>query len=141
MAKNERRTNRKWRTDGYAGFTHSRYERSEKPGGFPFDRLLDVTVVDRGEALEVVYRLNSLQTDRDLVVRVTLPTEDPRLPSVSGLWESALFGEREAHDMFGVVFEGHPDLRPLLAPEEGFGFYPLRKSYKLPGRTGQPCGR
>ena len=106
-----------------------------------FDRLLDVTVVDRGEALEVVYRLNSLQTDRDLVVRVTLPTEDPRLPSVSGLWESALFGEREAHDMFGVVFEGHPDLRPLLAPEEGFGFYPLRKSYKLPGRPGQPCGR
>ena len=107
----------------------------------PFDRLIDVTVVDRGEALEVVYRLNSLQTDRDLVVRVTLPTEDPRLPSASGLWESALFGEREAHDMFGVEFEGHPDLRPLLAPEEGFGFYPLRKSYKLPGRTGQPCGR
>ncbi|MHC1759342.1 MAG: NADH-quinone oxidoreductase subunit C [Negativicutes bacterium] len=107
----------------------------------PFDRLLDVTVVDWGEALEVVYRLNSLQTDRDLVVRVTLPTEDLRLPSVSDIWESALFGEREAHDMFGVVFEGHPDLRPLLAPEEGFGFYPLRKSYKLPGRTGQPCGR
>ena len=106
-----------------------------------FDRLLDVTVVDRGEAFEVVYRLNSLQTDRDLVVRVTLPTEDPRLPSVSGIWESALFGEREVQDMFGVVFEGHPDPRPLLAPEEGFGFYPLRKSYKLPGRPGQPCGR
>ena len=106
-----------------------------------FDRLLDVTVVDRGEAFEVVYRLNSLQTDRDLVVRVTLPTEDPRLPSVSGIWESALFGEREVQDMFGVVFEGHPDPRPLLAPEEGFGFFPLRKSYKLPGRPGQPCGR
>ena len=106
-----------------------------------FDRLLDVTVVDRGEAFEVVYRLNSLQTDRDLVVRVTLPAEDPRLPSVSGIWESALFGEREVQDMFGVVFEGHPDPRPVLAPEEGFGFYPLRKSYKLPGRPGQPCGR
>ena len=106
-----------------------------------FDRLLDVTVVDRGEAFEVVYRLNSLQTDRDLVVRVILPAEEPRLPSVSGIWESALFGEREVQDMFGVVFEGHPDPRPLLAPEEGFGFYPLRKSYKLPGRPGQPCGR
>ena len=106
-----------------------------------FDRLLDVTVVDRGEAFEVIYRLNSMQTDRDLVVRVALPIEDPRLPSVSGIWESALFGEREVQDMFGVVFEGHPDPRPLLAPEEGFGFYPLRKSYKLPGRPGQPCGR
>lgn len=107
----------------------------------PFDRLLDVTAVDRGEAIEIIYRLNSLKTDRDLVVRVTLPAADPRVPSVAELWESALFGEREVQDMFGVVFEGHPDPRPLLAPEEGFGFYPLRKSYKLPGRPAQPGGR
>jgi NADH:ubiquinone oxidoreductase subunit C len=103
--------------------------------------LLDVTAVDRSEAIEIIYRLNSLKTDRDVVVRVTLPTADPRVPSVAGLWESALFGEREVQDMFGVVFEGHPDPRPLLAPEEGFGFDPLRKSYKLPGRPGQPGGR
>lgn len=108
----------------------------------PFDRLLDVTAVDRGKAYyEVVYRLNSLKTDRDLVVRVTLPAGDLRLPSVASLWESALFGEREVQDMFGIVFEGHPDPRPLLAPEEGFGFFPLRKSYQLPGRSGQPDGR
>lgn len=107
----------------------------------PFDRLLDVTAVDGGESFEVVYRLNSLQTGRDLVVRVILPAHDPRLPSVAGIWESALFGEREVQDMFGIVFEVHPDPRPLLVPEEGFGFYPLRKSYKLPGRSGQPDGR
>jgi len=106
-----------------------------------FDRLLDVTAVDRGETVEVLYRLNSLKTGSDLVVRVTLPAEDPMLSSVSSLWEAALFGEREVYDMFGVVFEGHPDPRPLLAPEEGFGFFPLRKSYKLPGRSGQPVGR
>lgn len=108
---------------------------------YSFDRLFDVTAVDRGESLEVVYRLNALKTDRDLVVRVIVPLSDARLPSVAGLWESALFGEREAQDMFGLVFEGHPDPRPLLAPEEGFGFSPLRKDFKLPGRPGQTGGR
>lgn len=108
---------------------------------YRFDRLLDVTAVDRGETLELVYRLHSLFRNRDLVVRAAVPVSDPRVTSVSGLWESALFGEREVQDMFGIVFEGHPDPRPLLAPEEGFGFCPLRKSYKLPGRPGQPAGR
>jgi NADH-quinone oxidoreductase subunit C len=107
----------------------------------PFDRLLDVTAVDRDESFELIYRLNSLKSGDDLGVRVKIPAADPRLPSVAGIWEAALFGEREVQDMFGIVFEGHPDPRPLLAPEEGFGFYPLRKSYKLPGRSGQPDGR
>ena len=96
------------------------------PSAGNYDRLLDVTAVDRGETLEVVYRLNSLSADRELVVRVTVPVDNPRLPSVAGLWESALFGEREVQDMFGVEFAGHPDPRPLLAPEDGFGFFPLR---------------
>ena len=108
---------------------------------FAFNRLLDVTAIDRGEAFEVLYRLNSWTSDRDLVVRVTLPAAAPRLPSVSGLWETALFGEREVKDMFGIEFTGHPDLRPLLAPDEGFGFFPLRKSFQLPGRPGQSDGR
>lgn len=108
---------------------------------FAFNRLLDVTAVDRGDAFEVLYRLNSWTMDRDLVVRVTLPAAEPHLPSVAGLWETALFGEREVQDMFGIEFTGHPDPRPLLAPEEGFGFFPLRKSYQLPGRPGQSDGR
>ena len=100
-----------------------------------FDRLIDVTAVDRGERFEVVYRLNSLKFDRDLVVKVEIPREQPYVDSVADLWLSASFGEREVHDMFGIVFAGHPDFRPLLAPEEGFGFFPLRKDYKLPGRA------
>lgn len=108
---------------------------------FAFNRLLDVTAVERGDAFELLYRLNSWTTDRNLVVRVTLSTVSPRLPSVAGLWKTALFGEREVHDMFGIEFAGHSDLRPLLAPEEGFGFFPLRKSYQLPGRPGQSDGR
>lgn len=113
----------------------------KQAAGDPFDRLLDITAVDREELLEVVYRLNSVQTGRDLIVRLTVPAVDPRVPSVAGLWESALFGEREVQDMFGIQFTGHPDPRPLLAPETGFGFFPLRKSFKLPGRTGQQAGR
>ena len=106
-----------------------------------FNRLLDVTAVDRGDFFELLYRLNSWTTDRDLVVRVTLPAAEPRLPSLAGLWKTALFGEREVQDMFGIEFTGHPDPRPLLAPEEGFGFFPLRKSFQLPGRPGQSDGR
>jgi len=107
---------------------------------FGFDRLIDLTAVDRGETFELVYRLNSLLHDRDLLVRAKVSLEQPTIASVSEIWESALFGEREVHDMFGIVFEGHPELEPLLAPEEGFGFFPLRKSYTLPGRSGQTDG-
>ena len=106
-----------------------------------FNRLLDVTAVDRGDTFEVLYRLNSWTSDRDLVVRVMLPATELRLPSVAGLWDTALFGEREVQDMFGIEFTGHPDPRPLLAPEEGFGFFQLRKSFQLPGRPGQSDGR
>lgn len=108
---------------------------------YRFNRLIDVTAVDRAEKFELVYHLNSLQYDKDLVVKVEIPREQPYLASVSDLWSSALFGEREVHDMFGIAFGGHPDFRPLLAPEDGFGFFPLRKDYKLPGRAGQQDGR
>jgi NADH-quinone oxidoreductase subunit C len=106
-----------------------------------FDRLIDVTAVDRNEFFEVVYHLNSLKYDKDLVVKVEIPRENPEVASVTELWLSAMLGEREVQDMFGIVFAGHPDPRPLLAPEDGFGFFPLRKDYKLPGRTGQQDGR
>lgn len=107
---------------------------------YGFDRLIDLTAVDRDGTFELVYRLNSLLHDRDLLVRVTISQEQPTIASVSELWESALFGEREVYDMFGIVFDGHPALEPLLAPEEGFGFFPLRKSYSLPGRSVQTDG-
>ena len=115
-------------------------ELKENPA-YCFDRLIDVTAVDRNEIFEVVYHLNSLKYDKDLVVKVEIPREKPEVTSVTDLWLSALFGEREVQDMFGIVFAGHPDPRPLLAPEDGFGFFPLRKDYKLPGRTGQQDGR
>lgn len=106
-----------------------------------FDFLSDVTVVDHllleipevGERFAVVYQLNSLAKSHRYQVKARVPGDDPRVSSVVDLWSSALWGEREAHDMYGVIFEGNPDLRRLLMPEDYPGF-PLRKDYPLRGR-------
>jgi NADH-quinone oxidoreductase subunit C len=101
---------------------------------FGLDCLSDVTAVDVGNMFTVVYRLQSLSHEFDTVVKTEITRQDPVVDSVAGLWSSALFAEREVADMFGIRFDGHPDPRPLLAPEEGFPFFPLRKDFKLAGR-------
>ncbi len=106
-----------------------------------FDFLADVTVVDYlrledpvvRERFAVVYQLLSLKHNHRFEVKARVPEEDPRAPSVLELWKSALWGEREAFDMYGVEFEGNPDMRRLLMPEDYPGF-PLRKDYPLHGR-------
>ncbi|MCP4589516.1 MAG: NADH-quinone oxidoreductase subunit C [bacterium] len=64
-------------------------------------------------------------------VRVVVDRDNPVIPSVAALWPTADWHEREAFDMMGIVFEGHPDLRRILCPEDWVG-YPLRKDYKFP---------
>ena len=76
--------------------------------------------------------LNMREVDR-LAVKLRVPTDDPVVPSVTPAWPTANHQEREAFDMFGVVFEGHPDLRRILMPDE-FTAFPLRKDYPLRGR-------
>jgi NADH-quinone oxidoreductase subunit C len=106
-----------------------------------FDFLVDVTVVDHlqldlpeiGERFAVIYILQSTRHGHRFEVKARVSEADPRAPSVSDLWKSALWGEREAHDMYGVEFEGNPDMRRLLMPEDYPGF-PLRKDYPLRGR-------
>ena len=78
--------------------------------------------------LQMVYFLQSLEPERTLVVRTEAPHDDPVLPSVTGIWRAADWYEREAHDLFGVSFEGHPDLSPLLLYDE-FEGYPGRKEF------------
>ncbi len=95
-----------------------------------FDYLRCLSGVDHIDQLEVVYHLRSFRHGHTLCVKVPLPVDDPRLPTVSHLWQAANWHERETHEMFGIVFEGHPDLRPLLL-EEGLGYHPLRKSHPL----------
>ena len=90
--------------------------------------LLCLACVDRQDSLELVYFLQSLARERTLVIRTAVAYDAPALASVSGIWPAADWYEREAHDLFGVVFEGHPDLSPLLLYPEFEGF-PGRKEY------------
>jgi NADH-quinone oxidoreductase subunit C len=99
------------------------------------DFLSSVTAVDRPGAdprFWVVYELSSLEHRHRLRVKVGVGEDDPRVPSVVGLFPTADWHERETYDFFGIVFEGHPDLRRILLPDEWDGF-PLRKTEELGG--------
>jgi NADH-quinone oxidoreductase subunit C len=114
-----------------------------------FDVLVDVTAVDYSEydpelrkivtpldtgdsaalpRFEVVYHLLSMPHKHRIRLKVTVAEDDFRVPSLTDLWISANWGEREAYDMFGVKFDGHPDLRRVLLYEEFVG-HPLRKDF------------
>jgi NADH-quinone oxidoreductase subunit C len=104
-----------------------------------FSVLLDVTAVDRLPAsprYEVVYLLVCLgpaygtAPARRLRLKVSLSDDSASVPTVSGVWPAANWGEREVFDLFGIAFEGHPDLRRVLMPEDWEG-YPLRKDYAV----------
>ncbi|MDI9579956.1 MAG: NADH-quinone oxidoreductase subunit C [Actinomycetales bacterium] len=97
-----------------------------------FDWLTGVD--DPPEAIQVVAHVVNLTGVRHLLVRTRVPRDDPRLPSVTGVFRGADWHERETYEMFGVVFEGHPDLRPLLLPD-GFEGHPLRKDFVLAARV------
>ncbi|MDI6782672.1 MAG: NADH-quinone oxidoreductase subunit C [bacterium] len=97
-----------------------------------FDSLLCLSGVDRGENLEVVYHLYSMIHGHKVTLKAQTPRTDPKVPTVSTLWRTADWHEREAYDLFGIVFLGHPDLRRILMPEDWNG-YPLRKDYTREG--------
>lgn len=93
-----------------------------------FDRLGMLTAVDCDETFEMVYRLTSRAMSAGIFLKCHVPRHNPVTHSLVPLWPAALWQEREVYDMFGVVFDGHPDLRRILLPEEWDGF-PLRKDY------------
>jgi NADH/F420H2 dehydrogenase subunit C len=103
-----------------------------------FDCLLDVCGVDylnRGaaERFAVVYHLLSFPHRRLLRLRAFVPEGDPEIDSAAGLWPAADWAEREAFDLYGIRFRGHPNLCRILLPDTYEG-YPLRKDYPLEGR-------
>jgi len=102
--------------------------------GLKMNYLVDIAGVDyleREPRFEVVYHLYSTFTNLRLRLKVRLD-DGEAIPSVTDIWRSANFPEREAYDMFGIIFTGHPDLRRIYLAEDWEGF-PLRKDYPLRG--------
>jgi len=104
-----------------------------------FDLLVDVTCVDylnyrdARDRFGLVYLLASTETNERVTVRVFVNEPDLSVPSMFSLWKGADWLEREVFDMYGITFDGHPDLRRILMPEE-FTAFPLRKDYPMQGR-------
>jgi len=99
-----------------------------------FELLSAMTAVDywpqQTPRFHVIYQLTSLSHNLSLQLRVPVDGDDPHLPTVSGVYANANWREREIWDMFGIRFEGHPDLRRILMPADWEG-HPLRKDYPL----------
>jgi len=95
-----------------------------------FEVLSDLTAVDwpKEEKIQIVYHLYSYAQRHQIVLKVDLPRENPKIATAEGIWKVANWFEREVYDLFGVIFEGHSDLRRIMLPEDWVG-HPLRKDY------------
>jgi NADH-quinone oxidoreductase subunit C len=105
-----------------------------------FDMLAELTAVDylhypnAADRYGVIYGLTNTASGERVFVKTFVNDPEPALPSAYPLWKGADWMEREVFDMYGIEFEGHPDLRRILMPE-GFASFPLRKDYPLRGRN------
>ena len=97
-----------------------------------FDYMFCLTCVDWKTHLTMVYNLDSTSFRHNLVVKIKLDRDKPEIESVSELWRTAEFHEREVYEMFGVNFLNHPDLRLLILPDGWEGKNPMRKDYDDP---------
>jgi NADH-quinone oxidoreductase subunit C len=102
--------------------------------------LADLAGVDTGTSMQVVYHLWSAKTPDWLrIIAEDLPREDPRIPTLTGLWPGAEWMERETYDMFGIIFEGNRDLRRIYMPPD-YASFPLRKDFYLPDDAARSPG-
>jgi len=99
-----------------------------------FEHTSCVSPVDSVDHFTVVYHISSWANHIMAEVLVDLPHDDPTVDSITPLWGGANWHEREAFDLMGVVFKGHPDLRRIMMPEE-FKFHPLRKDFQVGRRV------
>lgn len=95
--------------------------------GFAIDAITGVDWMAAGE-MEVVYDFNHLATPLQVVVRTRVPRDNPEVLTISGVFPGANWHERETHEFFGIRFAGHPNLTPLLLPEDAT-YHPLRKDF------------
>ncbi len=110
------------------------FARDDLACGF-FDWLTAVDELEDGFA--VVAHVYSLREKHHLLLRTHVPRENPRLPTATEVYRGANWHERETHEMFGMIFDGHPNLVPLLLPD-GFEGHPLRKEFVLAARVAKP---
>ncbi len=112
----------------------ARYIRDE----LGFDYPISAGAIDyiKEKYFQVVYYLLSSEKKIVLMLRVNIPRDNPVMPSLIPIWEAMNFHEREMWEMFGITFEGHPNLTRLLLPEDWEGGYPLRKDFKLSSKEG-----
>ena len=96
-----------------------------------FDFLMCITALDNGDSknFTIAYNFHSNKHNHSVEIRVVV-TEEEEVPSLANIWKTADWHEREAYDMMGIKFSGHPDLKRILLPEDWEGF-PLRKDYKV----------
>jgi NADH-quinone oxidoreductase subunit C len=106
----------------------ARYLRDEPDLQFNYLMCLSGVDYGAGKSLGVVYHLQSMPLMHQIVLKVELPRESPAVPSVALIWRTADWHEREIYDLFGIRFEGHPDLRRIFLPDDWEG-HPLRKDY------------
>ena len=93
-----------------------------------FDVLISVSGVDKSECFEVVYHLFSSITNKNIVLKVKLDKKNPVVDTLSNVFSAANWHERETYDLFGIEFNGHPNLERILLPKDWIG-HPLRKDY------------
>jgi NADH-quinone oxidoreductase subunit C len=97
-----------------------------------FDTLMLLSGVDyTGGKLGVTYHCHSMKLNHKITLKVEVTAEKPNVQSVESVWKTANWHEREAFDMIGIIFDGHPDLRRILMPDDWEG-HPLRKDYTVP---------
>ncbi|HEX5369362.1 MAG TPA: NADH-quinone oxidoreductase subunit C, partial [Dehalococcoidia bacterium] len=113
---------------------HKVLEAAKTDDRLAMDFLRNLSGVDyEADGLEVVYHLYSYKHRHNVTIKVPVPTGDPVVQSASDLWLGADWHEREARDMFGIVFEGHPNLKRILLADDWDEGFPLRKDYPLRG--------
>jgi NADH-quinone oxidoreductase subunit C len=98
-----------------------------------FEQASSVCGVDWVDHMQVVYHLSNYFTGTIVEIAVDVPYDDPHVDSVAIIWEGADWHERETYELFGIIFDGHPNLQRLLTPQN-YEFFPFRKSYKLRGQ-------
>ena len=98
-----------------------------------FEHIISVTAVDWVDHMQTVYHIMNYLTGMVVEITADIPNDDPHIRSVTDIWEGANWHEREAYELFGIIFDNHPKLERLLTPKS-YEFYPFRKSYKLRGQ-------